>query len=179
MPVQLHLRRVAGPGARAGDVGPCAERRGALRSAGSSIAPIGLATHYHATYVLPYWASSLQNVGTIGLHTFYKWRGLAGRSDAFGARYASSEPVAAPHPRSYADPLGSAPDPVVLAQAYEAARVKATAQAAAYVPPPPPAYSAAVEARGGDRQFTAQDLPVSSGVKAEYANAGRWIAQPH
>lgn len=141
--------------------------------------PIGLATHYHATYVLPYWASSLQNIGTIGLHTFYKWRGLAGRSDAFGARYASSEPVAAPHPRSYADPLGSAPDPVVLAQAYEAARFKATAQAAAYVPPPPPAYSVAVEARGGDRQFTAQDLPVSSGVKAEYANAGRWIAQPH
>ncbi|MFN3510799.1 MAG: cell wall hydrolase, partial [Tsuneonella troitsensis] len=53
--------------------------------AGYVYEPIGLATHYHATYVLPYWASSLTNLGTIGLHTFYKWRGAAGRSDAFAA----------------------------------------------------------------------------------------------
>ena len=31
------------------------------------------ATHYHATYVDPYWASSLQMVGTIGKHVFYRW----------------------------------------------------------------------------------------------------------
>lgn len=141
--------------------------------------PIGLATHYHATYVLPYWASSLQNVGTIGLHTFYKWKGMAGRSDAFAARYRGSEPIAAPHPRSFSDPKGSAPDPVVLAQAYEAARKQAAAQSAAFTPPPPPVYAASVEARGGDRQFTAQDLPEASGIKAEYANAGRWIAKPN
>jgi spore germination cell wall hydrolase CwlJ-like protein len=140
--------------------------------------PIGLATHYHATYVLPYWASSLTNVGTIGLHTFYKWRGLAGRADAFGARYAGREPVAAPHPRSYSDPAGSAPDPVVLAQAYEAARVKAAAANAAYAPPPPPVYTAAVTAPGGERLYAAENLPQESGVKAEYANAGRWIVQP-
>jgi hypothetical protein len=106
--------------------------------AGSVYEPIGLATHYHATYVLPYWAASLANVGTIGLHTFYKWRGIAGRADAFAARYAGREPVAAPHPRSYSDPAGSAPDPVVLAQAYEAARAKALLATAAYTPPPPP-----------------------------------------
>jgi hypothetical protein len=138
--------------------------------------PIGLATHYHATYVLPYWASSLENVGTIGLHTFYKWRGLAGRSDAFAARYRGGEPVAAPHPRSVVITADSAPDPVVLAQAYEAARRKAAASA--YVAPPP-LYSAAVEARGGDRTFTAENLPQTSGIKAEYANSGRWIAQPN
>lgn len=146
--------------------------------AGSVFEPIGLATHYHATYVLPYWAASLANVGTIGLHTFYKWRGIAGRSDAFGARYAGREPVAAPHPRSYSDPAGSAPDPVVLAQAYEAARIKAAAATAAYTPPPPPAYAAAVASRGGDRLYAAENLPQSSAVKAEYANSGRWIAEP-
>jgi hypothetical protein len=145
--------------------------------AGYVYRPIGLATHYHATYVLPYWASSLENVGTIGLHTFYKWRGLAGRSDAFAARYRGGEPVAAPHPRSAVLTPDSAPDPVVLAQAYEAARRKAAAQSAAYVPPP--VYSAAVEARGGDRTFTAENLPQASGIKAEYANSGRWIAQPN
>ena len=31
------------------------------------------ATHYHADYVQPYWASSLQLVGTIGRHVFYRW----------------------------------------------------------------------------------------------------------
>ena len=136
--------------------------------------PVGLATHYHATYVLPYWASSLQNVGTIGLHTFYKWRGLAGRSDAFAARYRGSEPIAAPHPRSEAAPADSAPDPVLLAQAYEAARRKALATTATFVPPPA-VYSAAVKARGGDAAFTAENLPQTSGIKAEFANSGRWI----
>jgi hypothetical protein len=138
--------------------------------------PIGLATHYHATYVLPYWASSLENVGTIGLHTFYRWRGAAGRSDAFAVAYRGGEPVAAPHPLARDPDAGSAPDPVVLAQAYEAARMKAAAQAAALAAPP--VYAPAVAARGGDRQFVSDTLPVSSGIKAEYANSGRWIAQP-
>lgn len=31
------------------------------------------ATHYHATYVDPYWADSLQMVGTIGKHIYYRW----------------------------------------------------------------------------------------------------------
>jgi N-acetylmuramoyl-L-alanine amidase len=34
------------------------------------------ATHYHATYVDPYWASShqMQLIGPIGDHVFYKWK---------------------------------------------------------------------------------------------------------
>ena len=31
------------------------------------------ATHYHATYVKPRWASALQLVGRIGAHIFYRW----------------------------------------------------------------------------------------------------------
>lgn len=31
------------------------------------------ATHYHADYVKPRWASSKQLVGTIGSHIFYRW----------------------------------------------------------------------------------------------------------
>jgi spore germination cell wall hydrolase CwlJ-like protein len=30
------------------------------------------ATHYHATYVAPYWAPSMHRVGQIGAHVFYK-----------------------------------------------------------------------------------------------------------
>ncbi len=148
--------------------------------------PVGLATHYHATYVRPYWASSLDNVLTIGLHTFYRWRGAAGMPQAFAALYRGGEPVAAPHPKVFAPAPDSAPDPVVLAQAYDATH-RATAipvpaiehaqpSTATYAPPD---YSAEMRARGGDRAFTAQDLPDASGVKAEYANSGRWIAQPN
>lgn len=31
------------------------------------------ATHYHADYVKPRWASTKQLVGTIGVHIFYRW----------------------------------------------------------------------------------------------------------
>ena len=31
------------------------------------------ATHYHAHYVDPNWASSLQMVGTVGDHVYYRW----------------------------------------------------------------------------------------------------------
>ena len=31
------------------------------------------ATHYHADYVEPRWAKSLQLVGRIGAHIFYRW----------------------------------------------------------------------------------------------------------
>lgn len=36
---------------------------------------VGSATHYHATYVRPRWASKLRKVGRIGLHIFYVTRG--------------------------------------------------------------------------------------------------------
>ena len=31
------------------------------------------ATHYHATYVKPNWASTLQQVGRLGSHIYYRW----------------------------------------------------------------------------------------------------------
>ncbi|MBD2841022.1 cell wall hydrolase [Erythrobacter sp. KMU-140] len=39
---------------------------------------IGTATHYHANYVDPWWASRLDRVAIVGPHIFYKWRGSAG-----------------------------------------------------------------------------------------------------
>jgi spore germination cell wall hydrolase CwlJ-like protein len=59
-------------------------------------APVGWATHYHANYVVPYWASSLVKSATIGAHIFYRWRGGWGRPPAFLARrYAGVEPAIA------------------------------------------------------------------------------------
>ena len=53
---------------------------------------VGLATHYHADYVVPYWADSLNKIVQIGRHIFYKLRGGIGSSRAFRQRYAGVEP---------------------------------------------------------------------------------------
>jgi spore germination cell wall hydrolase CwlJ-like protein len=52
---------------------------------------VGNATHYHASYVAPYWSPSLVKVGNIGAHIFYRWTGGAGLPPAFGGRYAGGE----------------------------------------------------------------------------------------
>ncbi|MFZ1743584.1 MAG: cell wall hydrolase [Pontixanthobacter sp.] len=146
--------------------------------------PVGLATHYHTIWIYPYWAPSLDPIGTIGAHRFYRWKGNAGQPAAFISRYAGFEPSAAPHPRSATvdDDKISAADPVSLARAFEEARLKAIADAEKKSPQasraPAPSYSAKIEERGGDKQYTAENLPESSGIKPEYANSGRWIAEP-
>ncbi|MEM7690247.1 MAG: cell wall hydrolase [Pseudomonadota bacterium] len=62
---------------------------------GDVYAPIGHATHYHTLWVDPYWAGSLDPVGTIGAHRFYRNRGSAGAKAAFSDRYSGSEPMVA------------------------------------------------------------------------------------
>ena len=58
---------------------------------GSVHAAAGLATHYHANYVLPYWASSLVKTHIEGPHIFYRWAGGWGRPSAFRQNYAARE----------------------------------------------------------------------------------------
>lgn len=151
---------------------------------GAVYAPVGLATHYHTVWVHPYWAPSLDHIGTIGAHRFYRWKGFAGKPDAFSARYSGAEPVAAPHARgtiaASSAASADAADPVALAKAYEDARLKALAKhkAAGRAKPPSPQYSRAIEDRGGEKLFEAENLPASGDVKPEYANSGRWINEP-
>ncbi len=64
--------------------------------AGRVFAPVGHATNYHADYVLPYWASSLDKQVQIGRHIFYRLKGGLGAKSAFGQRYAGSEPSIVP-----------------------------------------------------------------------------------
>jgi hypothetical protein len=53
--------------------------------------PVGLATHYHADYVVPYWATSLEKNAQVGLHIFYRWPDAWGMPAAFGRKYAGNE----------------------------------------------------------------------------------------
>ena len=54
-------------------------------------APVGNATHYHADYVVPYWAATLTKSAVIGLHIFYRWAGGWGLPAAFGQHYSARE----------------------------------------------------------------------------------------
>ena len=57
-------------------------------------APVGYATHYHADYVVPYWASTLAKNAIVGAHIFYRWEGGWGEPAAFAKAYAGHEPNA-------------------------------------------------------------------------------------
>ena len=59
---------------------------------GQVYAPVGSATFYHANYVLPWWASSMDRVATVGAHIFYRWSGGMERALAYSQSYSGSEP---------------------------------------------------------------------------------------
>ena len=67
--------------------------RGAL--AGAVESSIGQATHYHASYVFPYWAPRLTKLVKIGAHIFYRWPGSWGMAAAFTGAYDGLEYVPA------------------------------------------------------------------------------------
>lgn len=48
---------------------------------------VGNSTNYHADYVVPYWAPSLNKLTQIGRHIFYGLRGAIGSRSAFRIRY--------------------------------------------------------------------------------------------
>ena len=57
-------------------------------------APVGWATHYHADYVVPYWASTMAKNAVVGAHLFYRWAGGWGQPQVFSRHYAGHEPSA-------------------------------------------------------------------------------------
>jgi len=87
---------------------------------GQVYAPVGNATHYHANYVVPYWAASMAKIRAIGAHDFYRWRGSWRAAEYFSQRYANVEPqpnigLAASSPLAPADPSAAPAAPTVLA----------------------------------------------------------------
>jgi len=56
--------------------------------AGHVATSVGTATHYHANWVVPYWAPHLDKIAVVGSHIFYRWRGFWGQRQAFSRHYA-------------------------------------------------------------------------------------------
>lgn len=183
-----------------------AQRVAAQALAGSVYAPVGMATHYHATYVYPYWAPSLNFVGTIGAHRFYTWKGSAGRQSAFFRDHAGREPFPGPKPRVWTPTLANDLDPIQLKKRYEnefaSARLKAEIEAqiavrsaSSIAPLSPyadiaplrqrasasysaPDYSRQALSRGGETAYGGERLPQATNVKPEFQNSGTWKSQP-
>lgn len=180
-----------------------AQRVAMAALSGYVYAPIGMATHYHATYVYPYWAPSLNYLGTIGAHRFYSWKGSAGRPSAFFARHNGAEPFPGPKPRAFTPSTTPVLDPIQLQKQYErdyaALREKAEREAVAAArdsyqaapaqnfgqpaakPVPhfaPPVYSKEAQSKGGDARYRGSNLPGGSNVKPEFQQSGSWKAMP-
>ena len=142
-----------------------AQRIAAEALSGEVYAPVGLATHYHTLWVNPYWAGTLDHIGTIGAHRFYRNRGVNGTAGAFAAAYAGLEPM-------------------VNGRTAPAARADVTSAATGR---PVIVYDLGDETTRAVSSATAADRPASTpseastgpgAVKAEYARAGQWKAQP-
>lgn len=155
-------------------------------------APVGLATHYHTIQIHPYWADSLAYLGTVGAHRFYRFGGAAGRPGTFSFAYGGGEPIAAPHSRSDAAealPALAVADSVAVQRAFEASSADGgpatrtgVLQTGALRSGPAtaatPAYTEDLQQRGGDALYRGDRLPGATGIRPEYQNSGRWIAQP-
>ena len=78
--------------------------------AGGVYGPVGLATHYHASYVRPWWAAAMRRAVTVGSHIFYRWRGEWGDPKSFRRPYLAAEPIRQAARPDRAGPEVAAPD---------------------------------------------------------------------
>lgn len=142
---------------------------------GSVYAPVGLATHYHTLWVNPYWAGTLDHIGTIGAHRFYRTRGSSGRAGAFTGSYAGLEPVVSGRTAPRMDDA--------LVPAAGMAPAAAGRPVISYDLGPAPVRKQGVPAApaaGGKAAAAPLAEPVTGtgSVRPEYARAGQWKAQP-
>lgn len=155
--------------------------------AGYVYAPVGLATHYHTLAVHPSWDRSMTLVQTIGAHQFFNLQGPAGSPRAFSDGYGGGEFIPSPRQRAVL-PAGPDPalDPAAIERAYagglkiaqDGSAGPSTNGLSPARPVAAPSYSAEVQSRGGDKLYRGEKLPEAQGIKPEYQNSGKWIAQP-
>jgi hypothetical protein len=158
--------------------GPSWERAQRIASealAGSVYAPVGLATHYHTLWVNPYWAGTLDHIGTIGAHRFYRSRGAVGQASAFAGAYAGFEPAVSGRttPPQTAPAMSPAYVPVpaspALANALDPVPARKQGQRDAIGKTATPTIPAQVPTKA---------YVGAGAVKPEYARAGQWKTPP-
>lgn len=126
--------------------------------------PVGHATHYHTLWVNPYWARTLDHVGTIGAHRFYRTRGAAGEKAAFTMAYAGFEPGITAR--------GPAPEATASQFISNAAKPSATRSQAE------DAISRAASPATKPSDETKREYLNAGDVRPEYAGVGQWKTDP-
>ncbi|HEX8061594.1 MAG TPA: cell wall hydrolase [Allosphingosinicella sp.] len=128
--------------------------------AGSVFGPVGHATHYHASYVTPWWAASLTRAVTVGSHIFYRWRGDWGDPKSFRRPYLAAEVRVAATKRA------EGPDrPIRTAERTEPGETtRAFGVTIRRGGPPPRFLAAAAEAQIPERTASAAGVRVHSGL---------------
>ena len=137
---------------------------------------VGLATHYHTVWVVPYWQSTVLKVGQIGAHVFYRMEGGLGVPAAFSGRYSGAESIPgfeklgfnlAVAPSASQQIYVANPDKAVdttlpLAPAVHAAEVVQQAKIEKPQDLPAPAeLSSRIEFFGGHEASASQRLPIA------------------
>lgn len=59
---------------------------------GSVYRKVGVATHYHTDWVVPYWSESLLKLTAVRTHLFFRWPGSWGSRAALTGRHIGAEP---------------------------------------------------------------------------------------
>ncbi len=147
-----------------------ARRVAAAALGGFVMRAVGDATHYHADYVVPYWATTLVKISMVGSQIFYRWTGDWGAPAAFTARYAGVEPVVDLTGSTKQTPTGDATLAAATPQALGSATTPALVVTTASVTPvsmhatppqtPPSTQKPQVVAQAS--AATAKNLPASS-----------------
>ncbi|RZJ82406.1 MAG: cell wall hydrolase, partial [Brevundimonas sp.] len=119
---------------------------------------VGTATHYHADYVHPWWAPTLNKLTQIGAHIFYRWKGVYGETSAFRQAYAGREPLI--DEARFSRPRIQIPETLTVAEADAALAVAAAngSGAARTVQIDGQTRTVGVISLGGRRQATAEDI---------------------
>lgn len=72
-----------------------ARRRAKEALHGRVYTSVGLATHYHADWVYPYWSVTLDKIARVETHLFFRWPGARGTQEAMSVRHEGHEPAIA------------------------------------------------------------------------------------
>jgi hypothetical protein len=130
--------------------------------AGSVYGPVGHATHYHASYVQPWWAASLRRAVSVGSHVFYRWRGDWGDPKSFRRPYLAAEVAERPEPK----PRPERPERLAVQDDRGAATVEVTRAFGVTIRRggPPPLALAAAEEEAPQRLASAAGVRVHAGL---------------
>ncbi|WP_374469583.1 cell wall hydrolase [Phenylobacterium sp.] len=154
-----------------------AETIAAAALSGQVMKGVGMATHYHTDWVVPYWMSSLTKMTQVGAHIFYRWPGAPGLPAAFREVYAGGEP---------AGPLLAG---LVLAEAAPVAPVAGEPLpqveiAAPPILPPAPHASRVADAAGAEPQNEGRGermalvTPPAAPVTSGFQQSESWTPRP-